>query len=125
MGLAKAYEVFLADARVLPMLPPLLGKTFFTKRRSPVAVDLKKKDLRAELTRAVCGALYRHSAGTSNSVQLGTTAQPQAHLVGTLSPASSRSSRTSLASGTTSSRCSCARPTRSRCPFTMRCRRHK
>jgi ribosome biogenesis protein UTP30 len=50
-------------------------------RRLPVAVDLSKKDLRAELTRAACGALFRHSAGTSNSVQLGTTAQPQAHLV--------------------------------------------
>jgi len=79
--LLKAHEVFLADARVLPMLPPLLGKTFFTKRRLPVAVDLAKKDLRAELTRAACGALYRHSAGTSNSMQLGTSEQPEAHLV--------------------------------------------
>ena len=79
--LRKAHEIFLADARVLPMLPPLLGKTFFTKRRLPVAVDLSKKDLRAELTRAACGTLFRHSGGTSNSVQMGTTAQEQKQLV--------------------------------------------
>ena len=82
--LCKAHEVFLADARVLPMLPPLLGKTFFAKRRLPVAVDLKKADLKKELERAACGAHYRHAAGTSNSVQLGTTAQSPKQLVGNI-----------------------------------------
>ena len=80
-GLLKAHDLFLADARVLPMLPPLLGKSFFEKRRLPVGVDLKKTDLRAELQRAACGAHYRHSTGTSNSVQIGTTSQPASHLV--------------------------------------------
>ena len=75
------YEVFLADARVLPMLPPLLGKSFFVKRKLPVAVDLTKADLRAEMQRAVCSCLYRHAAGTSNSVQVGTALQAPAHLV--------------------------------------------
>jgi len=79
--LCKAHEIFLADARVLPMLPPLLGKTFFTKRRLPIAVDLKKTDIRAELTRACGGATYRVTSGNSNSVQLGTTAQEEAELV--------------------------------------------
>ena len=80
--LLKAHAIFLADARILPMLPTLLGKTFYQKRRTPVAVDLKKKDLRAELSRAACGAHFRHAPnGTCNSVQLGTTAQPPAHLV--------------------------------------------
>ena len=31
--LRKAYETFLADDRVLPMLPPILGKTFFEVRK--------------------------------------------------------------------------------------------
>ena len=74
--LCGAHEVFLADARVLPMLPPLLGKTFFKKRRLPLACDLTKKDLKAEIMRAACGAHYRHSSGNSNSVQLGVTSQP-------------------------------------------------
>ena len=57
------------------MLPPLLGKTFFTKRRLPTPIDLKKKDLRAELQRVAGGTTFRHSAGTSNSFQVGTAAQ--------------------------------------------------
>ena len=51
------------------MLPPLLGKTFFAKRRLPVAVDLTKKDLRTELEKATCGALYRYArAGLTHTV---------------------------------------------------------
>jgi ribosome biogenesis protein UTP30 len=63
------------------MLPPLLGKGFFVKRKLPVAVDLTKKDLRGELEKGVCSALYRHGAGTSNSMQVGTCVQTPAQLV--------------------------------------------
>ena len=69
------------SACVLPMLPPLLGKSFFQKRKLPTAVDLTKTDLKAELEKAVCGALYRHATGTSNSVQVGTCEQTPAQLV--------------------------------------------
>lgn len=79
--LCSAHEVFLADARILPMLPPLLGKTFFSKRRLPIAVDLAKKDLKTEILRAACGAHYRQSTGNSNSVQLGTTTQSAQEIV--------------------------------------------
>eukprot|EP00325_Prymnesiales_sp_UTEX-LB-985_P002489 CAMPEP_0174694222 /NCGR_PEP_ID=MMETSP1094-20130205/832_1 /TAXON_ID=156173 /ORGANISM="Chrysochromulina brevifilum, Strain UTEX LB 985" /LENGTH=350 /DNA_ID=CAMNT_0015890379 /DNA_START=24 /DNA_END=1076 /DNA_ORIENTATION=- len=79
--LMKAYGVFLADARVLPMLPPLLGKAFFEKKRMPTPVDLTKKDIRKEIERAACGCTYRHAAGTSTSFQVGTAAQTEGHLV--------------------------------------------
>jgi ribosome biogenesis protein UTP30 len=73
--LMASYKTFLADTRVLPILPPLLGKAFFAKKRLPTGVDLKKKDLRAELERAACGTVYRHANGTSNSIQVGTAGQ--------------------------------------------------
>ena len=41
--LCSAYDLFVADQRVLPMLPPLLGKTFFKKKKLPVSIDLQKK----------------------------------------------------------------------------------
>lgn len=41
--LCSAYDLFVADSRVLPMLPPLLGKTFFKKKKLPVPINLKKK----------------------------------------------------------------------------------
>lgn len=80
-NLRKAHHVFLADARVLPMLPPLLGKTFFVKRRLPAAVDLTKADLRAEIERVACGTFFRYSSGTSTCFQVGTAAQPAEQLV--------------------------------------------
>lgn len=79
--LCAAHELFLADAAVLPILPPLLGKTFFKKRRLPTAVNLAKQDIRAELQRAACGTLFRHATGTSNSVQVGISSQPAEQLV--------------------------------------------
>lgn len=79
--LCATHELFLADAAVLPILPPLLGKTFFKKRRLPTPVNLAKSDIRAELHRAACGTVYRHSTGTSNMVQVGVSSQKAEHLV--------------------------------------------
>jgi ribosome biogenesis protein UTP30 len=70
-----------ALSRSHPLATLAAGKTFFTKRRLPTAVDLKKKDLRAELTRAACGTVLRHATGSSNSLQVGTAEQKEAHLV--------------------------------------------
>mmetsp|Transcript_17072 Transcript_17072/g.66499 ORF Transcript_17072/g.66499 Transcript_17072/m.66499 type:complete len:300 (+) Transcript_17072:20-919(+) len=38
--LCGSYDLFLADARVTRMLPKLLGKPFFAKKRQPVPIDL-------------------------------------------------------------------------------------
>jgi len=78
--LCASYDLFVADQRVLPMLPALLGKTFFKKKKLPAVVDLKKRDLRAELEETVGGSFFRHATGVSNSFKVGTTAQPPAHL---------------------------------------------
>lgn len=87
--LCASYDVFLADARVLPMLPPMLGKTFFEKKKLPCAVDLTKKGdgLKGELERAASACLYRHASGTSNAIQVGTAAQKVPELVANVTAA--------------------------------------
>jgi ribosome biogenesis protein UTP30 len=79
--LCASYDVFLADHSVLPMLPPLLGKVFYEKKKLPTPVDLKKADIRAEMARAACGTLFRHASGTSNSLQVGTSEQAPERIV--------------------------------------------
>jgi len=79
--LCAAYDIFVADSRVLPMLPPLLGKTFFKKKKLPVPINLKKKDLRAELEQICGGSFFRHSSGTSNSFKVGSASQGARALV--------------------------------------------
>ena len=47
--LCDSYDLFCADARVLPILPKLLGKSFFKKKKQPIPVDLTKKDWAAQI----------------------------------------------------------------------------
>jgi ribosome biogenesis protein UTP30 len=70
--LCNGYDVFLADERILPMLPKILGKTFFDKKKIPIPVNLaKRKDLKQELKDAVeCTPLHLGS-GACISIKIG------------------------------------------------------
>lgn len=63
--LAADHELFLCDDRVLPMMPKLLGKTFFSAKKQPIPVNLLRKDLKAELGRAINSTYFHPSTGTS------------------------------------------------------------
>lgn len=57
--LCASYGMFLADARVVTVLPKLLGKSFFLKKKQPIPVDMTKADLKKEIARAI-GSTYMH-----------------------------------------------------------------
>ncbi|RKP06446.1 ribosomal protein L1/ribosomal biogenesis protein [Thamnocephalis sphaerospora] len=62
--LCANYDLFLADDRIIPLLPRVLGKKFFDKKKQPIPVDLTKSNLKAEIMRA-CYSTYMHiPAGT-------------------------------------------------------------
>ncbi|GHP05250.1 hypothetical protein PPROV_000400200 [Pycnococcus provasolii] len=42
--LLNEYDVFLADDRILPLLPKLLGKHFFKRKKQPMPVNLVKQE---------------------------------------------------------------------------------
>ena len=69
--LCDSYDLFLADARILPLLPKLLGKTFFKKKRQPVPVDLTKKDWPQQIKKAAAATYARQGAGTCVMVKVG------------------------------------------------------
>ena len=62
--LCKAYDLFLADERVLPSLPKLIGKSFFKKKKQPIPIDLTAKDFPAQVcglvTMLQCQCIYTH-----------------------------------------------------------------
>lgn len=80
--------LFLADERVIPLLPRLLGKIFFTAKkfvsflsalslmiqlddllyRQPIPVCLKRKDLKGELERAIFSTYMHQNRGTCTCV---------------------------------------------------------
>lgn len=43
--LAGAYDLFLADDRILPYLPDALGSKFFIKKKQPISVRVSRKDV--------------------------------------------------------------------------------
>lgn len=69
--LCAGYDVFLADRTIYPTLPRLLGKVFFTKNKLPRRVDLKSKQLKHEIERALCvEELMLRGEGTASSVKV-------------------------------------------------------
>ncbi|KAF9086098.1 hypothetical protein BGX23_009145 [Mortierella sp. AD031] len=85
--LCASYGMFLADARVVTVLPKLLGKTFFLKKKQPIPVDMTKGDLKKEIAKAI-GSTYMHTtSGTCTAVKVGLTSQSAAEITANIETA--------------------------------------
>ncbi|QHN91611.1 uncharacterized protein [Arachis hypogaea] len=62
--LCDSYDLFFADKRVVPLMPRLLGKKFFKKKKVPVQVDLTKKNWKEQVDKACSSALLFLGTGT-------------------------------------------------------------
>ncbi|KAI0785139.1 ribosomal protein L1p/L10e family-domain-containing protein [Abortiporus biennis] len=85
--LLKENDLFLADARVIPLLPGLLGKKFFDAKKQPIPVDLTKKDLKAELEKAISSTYFHQNQGTCASIKVGTLSQTPAQIIANIKSA--------------------------------------
>eukprot|EP00798_Chlamydomonas_sp_ICE-L_P014104 gene14104-20061_t len=71
--LCKMYDIFLADDSVMPSLPKLIGKSFFKKKKQPIPINLKSKDLAAQI-RIACSSTYLfQNSGTCMNIKVGTS----------------------------------------------------
>ncbi|KAI9014673.1 ribosomal protein L1/ribosomal biogenesis protein [Gaertneriomyces semiglobifer] len=71
--LCDSFDLFLADDRVLPVLPNILGKYFFTKKKHPSPVDMKKNNLKGEIESALHSTYLHFSMGTCVTLKMGNT----------------------------------------------------
>jgi len=85
--LLKENGLFLADERVVPLLPKLLGKLFFKAKKQPIPVCLTRKDLKGELERAVSATYFHQNQGTCVSVKIGTLSQNPSQVLDNLKTA--------------------------------------
>ncbi|OAX40712.1 ribosomal protein L1 [Rhizopogon vinicolor AM-OR11-026] len=69
--LLKENGMFLADERVIPLLPGLLGKKWFDAKKQPIPVCMTRKDLKGELERAIESSYMHQNRGTCTSVKIG------------------------------------------------------
>jgi ribosome biogenesis protein UTP30 len=68
--LCNSYDLFFADKTIVPLLPRLLGKQFFKKRKLPVSVDLKKMNWKEQIEKACCSALLFLRTGTCSVIKV-------------------------------------------------------
>ncbi|POM77438.1 Hypothetical protein PHPALM_5178 [Phytophthora palmivora] len=69
-ALAAAYDMFLADDRVLPYLKGPLGTKFFIKKKQPIAVRVSRKDVANSVRLASRRTAFHVSAGVCNNVKV-------------------------------------------------------
>jgi ribosome biogenesis protein UTP30 len=74
--LCNSYDLFMADDRILPSLPKLIGKTFFKKKKHPIPVKLSGKDWAGQVRKA-CGCTYLHLKGSSLTVRVAKVSQAE------------------------------------------------
>ncbi|NWR01704.1 RL1D1 protein, partial [Paradoxornis webbianus] len=55
--LLNSFDLFLSDARIRRLLPSHLGKHFYEKKKAPLSVNLKAKDLAKELEKHIQGTI--------------------------------------------------------------------
>ncbi|KAG5646492.1 hypothetical protein DXG03_003257 [Asterophora parasitica] len=82
--LLKENGLFLADERVVPLLPKLLGSKWFDAKKQPIPVCLTRKDLKGELERAVSSTYMNQNRGTCTAVKIAILSQTPAQILANL-----------------------------------------
>lgn len=73
--LAKQFDLFLTDMRIIPLLHPLLGKTFFLRKKHPFKCKIgKDRKCLAERIKKLRDSTYLHtSKGPTRLIKIGWT----------------------------------------------------
>jgi ribosome biogenesis protein UTP30 len=75
-GLMNEYDMFLADLRVYKMLPEVLGKEFYAKKKYPCPIKVhgfEGKELQKQLNKASKATYFIEGNGPNYSVKVGRT----------------------------------------------------
>ncbi|KAJ4482543.1 ribosomal protein L1p/L10e family-domain-containing protein [Lentinula aciculospora] len=86
-ALMKEHGLFLADDRVIPLLPKLLGSKFFAAKKQPLPVNITRKDLKKELERAVSSTYMPSIRGTALSIKVGRMSQSASQVIANIKTA--------------------------------------
>jgi hypothetical protein len=83
--LLKSYDAFFVDDRILPMMPRVLGKTFFARKRQPVPVAMSgSRSLTNALLRARDSTPLYLGAGLCVAIKVGHTGMTPAQVAGNI-----------------------------------------
>jgi len=79
--LCDSFDLFLVDKSVVPLLPKLVGKSFFKKKKHPIRVDLTHKQWRGQIESACSSAFLYVGNGTCCNVKVARVSQTRNEIV--------------------------------------------
>jgi len=81
-ALCHRHEIFLADMNILRFVPKFLGKPFYSRKKFPTPINLKSKDLKKEVNKALSTVfLPLGNQGSCSMLRIGNTSMKPNHLV--------------------------------------------
>lgn len=68
---AASYDLFLADRALLPMLPRILGKAFYSTKKAPIAVNLARAGWPEQVSKVLNSTFLYLRTGTCSGIKVG------------------------------------------------------
>jgi len=78
--LCKDYDLFFCDDRILPMMPQVLGKEFFSRKKLPISVKVTRPGFGAVISKAAASTFLHLNWGSCCSVRIGMTTMESAEI---------------------------------------------
>ncbi|XP_006654770.1 ribosomal L1 domain-containing protein 1-like [Oryza brachyantha] len=69
--LAASHDLFIADRAVLPLLPRVLGKAFYSTKKAPIAVDFARTGWPEQVRKVMNSTLLYLRSGTCSGIKVG------------------------------------------------------
>uniref|UniRef100_A0A0E0DUP7 Uncharacterized protein n=1 Tax=Oryza meridionalis TaxID=40149 RepID=A0A0E0DUP7_9ORYZ len=69
--LAASHDLFIADRAVLPLLPRVLGKAFYSTKKAPVAVDFARTGWLEQVRKVMSSTFLYLRTGTCSGIKVG------------------------------------------------------
>ncbi|EDO48328.1 predicted protein, partial [Nematostella vectensis] len=79
--LSSLYDIFLCDDAIYHLLPRVLGKAFFAKKKFPLPVNLKKTNLQGEINKALQSTYISLGHGSCSAMKVGHTGQEKKEVI--------------------------------------------
>ncbi|XP_037007111.2 ribosomal L1 domain-containing protein 1 [Artibeus jamaicensis] len=81
LRLLGSFDLFLTDARIRRLLPSHLGRHFYKRKKVPVPVNLKAKNLSKEINASIGGTVLNISkSGSCSTIRIGHTGMQAQHI---------------------------------------------
>jgi len=81
LSLVKRYDIFLADTRIMRLIPKFLGKPFYARKKFPVPINLRADNLKQEVQKGIDTVILPLSHhGTTSRVVFGNSKMSESDL---------------------------------------------